>query len=88
MTDLNIAMFQLFNPRLCMPFEVFKTSLQKVLGRPTSTFGYGRIQDVEKMKEDLLAISGRPAPSIEELRAMVADELPIESAIKAHGEDQ
>ena len=40
-------MFQMFTPRLCMPFDVFQEAVEKTLGRPVFTheFAYSGIKD-------------------------------------------
>lgn len=45
LTDREIVEFQLFTPRLCMPFDVFHGAVEKVLDRPVFTheFAYGGI---------------------------------------------
>ena len=32
--NYELAKFQLFEPRLCMPFDTFHKALESVLGRP------------------------------------------------------
>lgn len=41
MTHREIATFQLFEPLLCMPFEVFHEAIEKTLGRPVWTHEFG-----------------------------------------------
>lgn len=40
-TPEEIAAFQLFEERLCMPFELFHEAVEKALGRPVWTHEFG-----------------------------------------------
>jgi hypothetical protein len=57
------AMFQLFEPRLCMPFEVFHEAVEHALGRPVWTHEFGL--NWEGLQRELLG--DRPAPSLDEI---------------------
>ena len=37
MSNLEIVKFQLFEPKMCMPFSVFQKAVEDVLGRPVYT---------------------------------------------------
>lgn len=41
MSHRDIAMFQLHEPRLCMPFDKFHEAVEKALGRPVFTHEFG-----------------------------------------------
>ena len=47
------AMFQLFEPRLCMPFDVFHKAMIDTLGRPVFTHEFAS-QNVDRLKLELL----------------------------------
>lgn len=49
MTDHDIAKFQLFEDRLCMPFGVFHRAIEKALGRPVWTHEFAT---PEKLQAD------------------------------------
>ena len=48
------AKFQLFEDKLCMPFEVFHESIEKTLGRPVQTIEFGF--NVEGLKKELFDV--------------------------------
>ena len=58
----EIAKFQLFQDRLCMPFDVFHKAVEEVLGRPVWNHEFASVDDLRKeyLKE-------RPAPSFEDI---------------------
>ena len=71
MTDEEIVRFQLFQDRLCMPIDVYRRAIEKVLGRPVYTheFGWPENLQAEYAKE-------RMPPTFEEIVAMIpADKL-------------
>lgn len=67
MTHQQIAEFQLFTPRLCMPFGVFHEAIEKALGRPVFAYEFGL--DPEGLKAELRG--ERAAPSFAEIIAMI-----------------
>jgi hypothetical protein len=46
MSDHDVAMFQLHQPLLCMPFDVFQVTLERALMRPVFTheFSGGNVE--------------------------------------------
>lgn len=63
MTFRERAEFQMFEDRLCMPFEVFHEAIEKTLGRPVFTHEFGLNR--EGLEQELLG--HRPRPSFEDI---------------------
>lgn len=59
MTHEERAKFQLFQDRLCMPFEVFHEAIEKALGRSVWTHEFGL--NHEGLKKELLGDSDPPS---------------------------
>jgi hypothetical protein len=57
------AMFQMFEERLCMPFDVFHEAVEKALGRPVFTHEFGL--NADGLKKELLG--EQPAPTRDEI---------------------
>lgn len=57
------AKFQLFEERLCMPFDVFHEAIEKSLGRSVWTHEFG--MNCDGLKKELLGEV--PAPTMEEI---------------------
>lgn len=68
MTDKEIATFQLFEERLCMPFSVFHGAMEATLGRPifTHEFAY------EDLKKEFLG--EKKAPTFKEIINLIPKE--------------
>ena len=66
----DIAGFQLFEPRLCMPFSVFHEALEKSLGRPVYTHELGL--NYSGIKAEFLGL--RPEPTFDEIVALIPEE--------------
>lgn len=64
------AQFQLFEDKLCMPFEVFHEAVEKTLGRPVFTHEFGF--DRDGLKKELLG--ARPAPTLVEVMALIPED--------------
>jgi hypothetical protein len=64
------AMFQMFEPRLCMPFDVFHEAIEKTLGRPVYTHEFGL--NYEGLKKELLGEA--PAPTLSDIIAMIPED--------------
>lgn len=64
------AKFQLFEARLCMPFEVFQEAVEKSLGRPVWTHEFGLNRD-GIIKEFL---GEADAPSFQEIIELIPEE--------------
>lgn len=65
-TDDQIVRFQLFEERLCMPFNVFHQIVERVLRRPIWSHEFAC---PGRLREEYLG--GRPAPTFEELLAQL-----------------
>ena len=61
--------FQLFESLLCMPFDVFHEAAEAVLGRPVYTHEFA---DQEANIQEYLG--QRPAPTLEEIIALIPEE--------------
>lgn len=64
------AMFQLFEERLCMPFDVFHEAIEKTLGRPVFTHEFGL--NVEGLRREIMGEA--PAPTLEEIINLIPAE--------------
>jgi len=62
--------FQLFEPLLCMPFDVYQEAAEAVLGRPVYTHEFGL--DHEGLIREYLG--QRPAPTMEEIYNLIPEE--------------
>ena len=69
MEAYDIALFQLFQGRLCMPIGVFKCALNEALGRPVYTH---ELAQPESLQAELLGV--RPAPSLTEIVDLIPEE--------------
>lgn len=70
MTYRERAMFQMFEPLLCMPFGVFHEAIEKALGRPVFTHEFGL--NHEGLKKEL--IGEAPAPSMEDIINLIPED--------------
>ena len=63
------AMFQMFEPLLCMPFAVFHEAVEKTLGRPVFTheFAYP-----DSLRQEMLG--ERKAPTLDEIIALIPED--------------
>lgn len=64
------AMFQMFEERLCMPFEVFHEAVEKTLDRPVFTHEFGLNYD--GLKKELLGEA--PPPTLADIINMIPKE--------------
>lgn len=64
------AEFQLFERRLCMPFDVFHEAIEKTLGRPVFTHEFGLNREGLKME----LMHGTTPPSLQEILEMIPKE--------------
>ena len=66
----RIVEFQLFTPRLCMPFSDFTKAVEEALGRPvwTTEFGPG----ADNLKAEFLG--HRPTPSFADIMALIPND--------------
>lgn len=70
MSFREIAIFQLYEDLLCMPFEIFHEAVEKTLDRPVWTHEFGL--NHEGLKRELSGIF--PAPTMEEILDMIPKE--------------
>lgn len=70
MTQKDIAVFQMNEDRLCMPFDVFHKAMEKTLGRPVWTHEFGLNR--EGLKKELMGES--PSPSQEDIINMIPED--------------
>lgn len=64
------AAFQLFEPKLCMPFSLFHEAVEKTLGRGVFTHEFGA--NVDGLRKELLG--EKAAPTMDEIVAMIPAE--------------
>lgn len=64
------ATFQLFEPLLCMPFDVFHEAVEKALDRPVFMHEFGL--NWEGLKSELIGES--PKPSLEQILDLIPAE--------------
>ena len=70
MTLKERAEFQLFEPLLCMPFDIFHEAIEKTLGRPVYTHEFGL--NVDGLRKELM--EGKRAPTFEEIIKLIPKE--------------
>ena len=70
MTLYERAKFQLFEPRLCMPFSVFHEALEHALGRPVWT--HELALNFDGIKREFMGDA--PRPTFEEIAALIPPE--------------
>jgi hypothetical protein len=70
MTHRQIAEFQMSEPLLCMPFNVFHEAVEKTLGRPVFTHEFGLNYD--GIKDELF--HGKTPPTMEEIINLIPEE--------------
>lgn len=70
LSDEQIAKFQLFEDKLCMPFGVFHQAIEKVLKRPVYTheFALNRKGLMKELMHDA------PPPTLEEIINLIPEE--------------
>jgi hypothetical protein len=68
-TAQEIVKFQLFQDKLCMPFDVFHEAVEKVLGRPVWTHEFAL---VDHLRDEYLTL--RPKPTLEEILSLIPEE--------------
>jgi hypothetical protein len=64
------AGFQLFEERLCMPFDVFHEAIEQALGRPVFTHEFGL--NVEGLRAEFLGEA--PPPTFQEIVELIPEE--------------
>lgn len=78
MTPREIAEFQMSEPLLCIPFQIFHEAMEKTLGRPIFTHEFGT--NYEGLKQELF--QGKPAPSLEDIVNMIPADKRVVVSIK------
>ncbi len=68
----DIAVFQVTNDRLCMPFDVFQIAMEEALGRPVFTH---ELANSDNLKRELFG--DKPTPTLAE----VLNQIPAEKRI-------
>lgn len=64
------AGFQLFEKKLCMPFDIFHEAIEEALGRPVFTHEFGL--NLEGLKKEFLGEA--QAPTLEEIVNLIPEE--------------
>lgn len=64
------AVFQMHEPRLCMPFDVFHEAVEKTLGRPVFTHEFS--MNKEGLQRELMG--EQAAPTFDEILALIPQE--------------
>lgn len=64
---MDLAMFQMFEDRLCMPFDIFHAAIEKALGRPVWTHEFGLNHD--GLKKELLG--EKPMPTMQQILELI-----------------
>ncbi len=59
MIDREIALFQLSNERLCMPWDVFHSAVSKALGREVYSHEF-KAENFDSLREELLGNQSPP----------------------------
>ncbi len=60
------AEFQLFEDRLCMPFDVFHEAIEKTLGRPVMTHEFAFIDQIRRE-----FLGQKPSPTFQEILELI-----------------
>jgi hypothetical protein len=71
MTFRQRAVFQMFQPLLCMPFDIFHEAVEKTLGRPVYTHEFGSMNHDGLMAE---LFEGKEPPTLQEIIEMIPAE--------------
>ena len=70
LSHMERAMFQLFEERLCMPFDVFQEAVEKTLQRPVFTHEFGL--NLDGLKRELLG--EKQPPTLDEILALIPED--------------
>ena len=70
LTPEEIAKFQMFEEKLCMPFSVFHKAMEEALGRPVWTHEFGLNKD--GLRHELLGDT--PSPTTEEIMDLIPED--------------
>ena len=69
-TSEEISKFQLWQDKLCVPFDVFHKAIEESLGRPVYTHEFG--MNLDGLKSEFL--HERPEPTLEEIMKLIPTE--------------
>jgi hypothetical protein len=69
-SDMEVVQFQLFTPKLCIPFERFHEAVENVLGRPVYTHEFGL--NADGLKAEFLG--EKKAPTLKEIIELIPKE--------------
>jgi len=70
LTYKEIVEFQLFEERLCMPFDIFHKAMEKILKRPVFTHEFAL--NSEGLKKEFL--KGKKPPTLKEIMELIPKE--------------
>lgn len=68
-TPTDIVLFQLYEPRLCMPFAEFHEAVEQVLGRPVFTHEFASADQPGGLREEAAGIA--PQRSLGDILALI-----------------
>lgn len=71
------AVFQMFEDKLCMPFEVFHEALEKALGRPVFTHEFG----ISRKRLQMELMGEAEPPSLEDIINLIPEDKRVIIAI-------
>lgn len=77
MTQRQIAEFQMTEPKLCMPFDIFHKAMEDTLGRPVFTHEFGL--NFDGLKKELF--EGKQPPTLEQIIEMIPEDKRIIVAV-------
>jgi hypothetical protein len=78
------AGWQLFESRLCMPFDLFHRGIEAVLGRPVFTHEFAYVDTPGGLRAEALRLA--PAPTLTEICDLIpADKRIVVVEVKANG---
>ena len=69
MSDREKVQFQLFQEKLCMPFDVFHKAIENVLGRPVYTHEFAFIGELQKE-----FLGEKEPPTLDEILSLIPKE--------------
>jgi len=70
MTYEQIAKFQLFQSKLCMPFQIFHEAVEKALGRSVYTHEFGL--NLKGLQKEIMG--KQEAPTLEEIIDLIPED--------------
>ncbi|MDD5537251.1 MAG: hypothetical protein PHS36_08765 [Candidatus Cloacimonetes bacterium] len=68
-TKEEIVKFQLFTPRMCMPFDIFHEAVESILNRPVWTHEFAYLDELQKEY-----LGDKDAPTFEEIVNLIPEE--------------